>query len=85
MSDGHELVWLYEDDLAVIITQDGKFFGIWAHDESECLENADFLQEWMSTMMKEPEHREGVWSWRIKDEGDKIIGQYLGEIIDEAD
>jgi len=83
VSDDHELIWLYEDDMAVIMTVDGKFFGIWSHDDKVCYENADFIQEWMLIVMKEEEHRQGAWSWRIKQDEEQIIGQYLGEIDDE--
>ena len=75
----HELVWLYEDDLAVLMTDTGKMIGVWAHTEDECLKNADMMQEWMSVMMKQPEHKYGVWLWRFKKDGMKVYGQYLGE------
>jgi len=72
------LVWLYEDDLAVIITVDGKFFGIWSNKPEECYQNADELQDWMSTVMLDPDHTEGCWMWRIKVGHQEMEGEYIG-------
>ena len=82
MSD-HEIVWIYEDDFAVIMTLDQKLFGIWGHSQEEIQQDADMLQEWMSDIMKLEEHKHGCWLWRIKNDRETIYGEYLGEEEDE--
>ena len=76
------MVWLYTDDLVVIITVDGVFYGIWCDDPQDSYDNADEIQGWMCHVMKDPEHRDGVWMWRIKNNHCEITGEYLGETDD---
>jgi len=76
-----DLVWLYEDDLCAIITVDGDFAGIWAHDETVHAE-ADMIQEWMSLIMKKPENRKGIWMWRVNKDKERVYCEFIKETPD---
>jgi len=80
MSD-RDLVWLYEDDLCAIITVDGEFAGIWAHDE-EIHREADLIQEWMTAIMKKPENRKGIWMWRVNKDKERVYCEYIKDTPD---
>ena len=73
-----DLVYLYEDDLCAIITVDGEFAGIWAHDD-QVYKVADIIQQWMSVIMKEQDNRRGVWLWRVSKDQQYIFAEFLKE------
>lgn len=73
--------WLYlhpwED--AHILTMDGKFAGVYAHDKHEVYQNADMIQEYMIDAMKECEHTQGLWVWSFMDNWDCMFGHAMEE------
>jgi len=73
------ILWLKEDDLCVILSENGKFGGIWALDHLDCLLQGDHIQEWMSFIMKEEEHATGNWLWHISRDGSKVEGMQLSD------
>jgi len=72
---------LYEDDVAVVITEDGEFYGILAH-ENEAHEDADLIHEMMIAVIKEEDDLSGFWSWRIKKD-ESCECEFLMDSIDE--
>jgi len=64
---------------AVILTEDGEFAGVWTKGAKEAYQNADAIQEIMCDVMKDSEHREGVWLWTIMKKWRVVLGNYLGE------
>jgi len=71
--------WLNPQDSAIVLTIDGKFRGICAHDKSAYYEEADAIQEFMTRIMKEENNRIGGWLWHINKKATKVYGEFLGD------
>ena len=78
------LIWIHEEDLCAVMSENGELAGIWGHTQAEVMDRADEIQEWMSAVMRNPEHKHGIWVWRINRDGQKITGEYKGERDDEG-
>ena len=58
-------VWMEENDDLAVITRDGNFAGVLAQDEKYVRAHADRLHEAMIAVMKVPDHKSGLWVWKI--------------------
>jgi hypothetical protein len=74
------VILMQPDDEVGVLTKNGRFAGICASSEGFARKHADRIQEAMIAVMKVPEHREGLWVWKIKHgwtqmRGEKILGE----------
>ena len=80
-----KVLWPFQTDLCAILTINAQMAGYWDHYPQESLSHADYIHEFMIKVMKEEQHRLGVWMWRINKTTDTIIGEFLGWQNDAVD
>lgn len=76
------MVLLKHDDLAIVFTIDGFFTCMWLEDEHHIVDYGDVIREIMGFVMKEEDHREGGWIWRIKEDQITVTGQKIEDLDD---
>lgn len=65
-----------EDDVGVL-SKDGKFAGVCGQSEEYVRQRADQIHEAMIAVMKVPEHRSGLWVWKISHGWTQMRGERI--------
>lgn len=61
--------FLKENDVAMIIINNGKCVNVTIKDRKKLLEIADAVTEMMiAGLNSDPDHKEGMWIWHVKED-----------------
>lgn len=71
------IILMNPDDEVGLLTNEGKMVGICAESLEYVQKNADRLHEAMIAVMKVPEHREGLWVWKVCHGWTQVVGEQI--------